>query len=109
MQVTLTPHGEELLRDQLARNAGSSPEEILERALEALAEQQPAGRRKTPAEASPAQRSVILSLARAHRLTAYDAAYLDLAQRAGLPLATLGGELRKAACATGTALVELEP
>ena len=31
MQVTLTPHGEELLRDQLARNAGSSPEEILER------------------------------------------------------------------------------
>lgn len=54
MQVTLTPHGEELLKDQLARQAGSSPEQILERALEKLAEQAPpaaAERRKTPAEA----------------------------------------------------------
>jgi hypothetical protein len=54
MQVTLTPHGEELLKDQLAHNAGSSPAEILERALEKLAEQtppQPAERKKTPAEA----------------------------------------------------------
>ena len=51
MQVTLTPHGEELLKDQLARNAGSSPEEIFERALETLAGQQPAERKKTPAEA----------------------------------------------------------
>ena len=52
MQVTLPPHGEELLKDQLARNAGSSPEEVVERALEKLAEQQPqAERKKTPAEA----------------------------------------------------------
>ncbi len=51
MQVTLTPHGEELLRAQLARHAGSSPEQILERALEKLAEEQAAESRKTPAEA----------------------------------------------------------
>jgi hypothetical protein len=53
MEVTLSPHGEQLLNDQLARNAGSSPQEILERALEKLAEQQhPAPeRKKTPAEA----------------------------------------------------------
>jgi len=51
MQVTLTPHGEELLKDQLARHAGSSAEEILERALETLAEQQPPERKRTPAEA----------------------------------------------------------
>jgi hypothetical protein len=34
MQITLTPHGEELLKQQLERSAGSSPEEIVERALE---------------------------------------------------------------------------
>jgi hypothetical protein len=53
MQVTLTPHGEELLKAQLARSAGNSPEEILERALESLAEQPAIAvkREKTPAEA----------------------------------------------------------
>ena len=33
MQVTLTAHAEELLREALARNPGRSPEEILEQAL----------------------------------------------------------------------------
>lgn len=51
----------------------------------------------------------ILPLARAHRLTAYDAAYLELAIRDGLPLATLDGDLRKAAVAAGATLVELYP
>ncbi len=51
MQVTLTPHGEELLKAELARNTGSSPEEILERALEKLVEQAPPERKRTPAEA----------------------------------------------------------
>jgi hypothetical protein len=51
MQVTLTPHGEELLRAQLAHDATRSPAEILERALEKLVEQAPAERKKTPAEA----------------------------------------------------------
>lgn len=38
-----------------------------------------------------------LRLAEAYRLTAYDAAYLELAQRLALPLATLDAELRVAA------------
>ena len=39
MQVTLTPQAEELLRDAMARNPGSTAGEILEQAL--------AGRRKS--------------------------------------------------------------
>jgi len=39
----------------------------------------------------------ILRLAEGHRLTLYDAAYLELAQRRALPLATLDAELRTAA------------
>jgi predicted nucleic acid-binding protein len=39
----------------------------------------------------------ILPLCRAHHLTSYDAMYLELAIRRGLPLATLDGPLRKAA------------
>jgi predicted nucleic acid-binding protein len=38
-----------------------------------------------------------LHLAVRHRLTTYDAAYLELAQRRGIPLATLDSELRTAA------------
>jgi predicted nucleic acid-binding protein len=40
--------------------------------------------------------SAILALARTLGLTAYDAAYLELAQRQELPLATLDGKLREA-------------
>jgi predicted nucleic acid-binding protein len=39
----------------------------------------------------------ILSLARDYRLSTYDASYLDLAMRLGLPLATQDKELRAAA------------
>lgn len=46
-----------------------------------------------------------LRLADAHDLTVYDAAYLELAQRRALPLATLDGQLRAAARASGVALV----
>jgi predicted nucleic acid-binding protein len=49
----------------------------------------------------------VIHVATKHNLTIYDAAYLELAQRAGLPLATLDGDLRKAARAQGTALVEV--
>lgn len=51
MQVTLTPHGEELLEAALARGVGRSPEEVVERALETIAGKQPPERKKTPAEA----------------------------------------------------------
>lgn len=39
----------------------------------------------------------LLPLCRAHRLTSYDAAYVDLAIRRRLPLATLDDDLRKTA------------
>jgi len=39
----------------------------------------------------------ILNLARAHDLSSYDASYLDLAMKKGLPLATLDKKMRKAA------------
>jgi predicted nucleic acid-binding protein len=45
-----------------------------------------------------------LSLARAHNLSAYDAAYLELAMRRGLPLATLDDKLKAAAAAVGVSL-----
>jgi predicted nucleic acid-binding protein len=48
----------------------------------------------------------LLMLARRHRLTVYDASYLELAQRLGLPLATLDRELRSAAGACGVPLLE---
>lgn len=44
-------------------------------------------------------------LASQHRLTAYDAAYLDLARRLSLPLATLDDDLRKAARAEGISVL----
>lgn len=47
----------------------------------------------------------VLALARAHRLSAYDAAYLELAIREGLPLATRDAALRSAAADVGVALV----
>ena len=47
----------------------------------------------------------VLTLARRHRLTVYDAAYLDLALRESLPLATLDKELATAARAEGVALI----
>lgn len=48
----------------------------------------------------------ILLLARKERLTEYDAAYIELAFRESLPLATLDGQLRRAARSAGVALVK---
>jgi predicted nucleic acid-binding protein len=45
----------------------------------------------------------LLPLCRAHSLTSYDAAYLDLALRRRLPLATLDHQLRAAAKKLGVA------
>jgi len=45
-----------------------------------------------------------LSLAREHGLSVYDAAYLELAMRRGLPLATLDDKLKTAAEAVGVPL-----
>lgn len=46
----------------------------------------------------------ILNLGRSRGLFAYDAAYLELAMRRGLPLATLDGKLKAAAAAVGVPL-----
>ncbi|MDR0275030.1 MAG: type II toxin-antitoxin system VapC family toxin [Burkholderiaceae bacterium] len=49
--------------------------------------------------------SVTHQLAERHRLTLYDASYLELAQRLDLPLATLDADLRNAASALGVPLL----
>lgn len=48
--------------------------------------------------------SEVLRLGRAHRLSAYDAAYLELALRRNLPLATLDEGLQAAAGAAGVSV-----
>ena len=49
-----------------------------------------------------------MTLVRRHRLTVYDTAYLELAQRQALPLATLDGELVRAAQAEQVVLIGAE-
>jgi predicted nucleic acid-binding protein len=46
-----------------------------------------------------------MALARNHHLAAYDATYLELAKRYGLPLATLDQALRKAAPEAGVSIL----
>ena len=48
-----------------------------------------------------------LNLARGHNLTAYDAAYLELAIRLGLPLATIDAKLKVAAENVGVTLFDV--
>jgi predicted nucleic acid-binding protein len=48
----------------------------------------------------------VLPLARATQLSAYDAAYVDLALRTGFPLATADDFLAQAALAAGAAVLE---
>ena len=52
--------------------------------------------------------STTLHLAERFGLTVYDAAYLELARRRGLPLATLDKDIRRAAAALGVGLLGLE-
>jgi predicted nucleic acid-binding protein len=53
---------------------------------------------------APAETSV-LSLARSHRLTVYNSAYLELASRRDIPLATLDKQLAAAAKSEGVRLI----
>lgn len=48
----------------------------------------------------------VQSLSRDHGLTAYDAAYLDLAHSSGIPLATLDTDLIRACAKAGVELVK---
>lgn len=52
---------------------------------------------------------IVLALMRRHRLTAYDATYLELALRLGLPLATKDRELLAAAPTAGVPLFKVVP
>lgn len=56
-------------------------------------------------ESAPPRILTLLSLADQFSLTAYDAAYLDLAIRLSLPLATLDDDLAKAARKAGISLL----
>jgi predicted nucleic acid-binding protein len=47
-------------------------------------------------------------LGRSHGLSAYDAAYLELAVRHGIPIATLDADLRGAAEAEGVGILAVE-
>lgn len=59
----------------------------------------------TVEETTPARAwSEVLPLARARGLSAYDAAYLEMALRLGLPLATLDKKLKAAAATLGVPL-----
>lgn len=55
---------------------------------------------------TPSAWDAVICVATEHQLTVYDAAYLELAQRAGLPLASPDGHSRKAATAASVVLVE---
>jgi predicted nucleic acid-binding protein len=61
-------------------------------------------RLRVTVDRSPDEASV-LTLARKHRLTVYDASYLELAQREALPLATLDADLIRAARAENLLLI----
>jgi predicted nucleic acid-binding protein len=116
-----TPKTDEL-RDRVAREAALVPTHWL---LEVINVLQVAERRKrlTPAKSAEFLRLLggfdvqvadqlsigaadgLLTLCRTHGLTAYDALYLDLAVREGLPLGSLDVDLRKAAVKVGVTLL----
>jgi predicted nucleic acid-binding protein len=60
---------------------------------------------ETDSETNTQAWSATLRLAETQELTLYDAAYLELAQRRRLPLATLDRELRRAADKVGVAVL----
>jgi predicted nucleic acid-binding protein len=60
----------------------------------------------TDHEAARRALSTILDLARSNHLTSYDATYLELARRRGLPLVSRDRDLRAAAKRAGVALID---
>lgn len=57
------------------------------------------------ARTSQASMRDVLAIAARHRLTSYDAAYLELCMREALPLATLDRDLLAASTAVGVAIL----
>ena len=60
---------------------------------------------ETETALDPLQARTVLALGEKHHLTVYDAVYLELAHRRQLPLASLDGDLRRAAQIEGVALL----
>ncbi len=60
---------------------------------------------ETDRHGTDAALSAILPLARSHRLTIYDALYLELAERRGMPLATFDTKLAVAARSVGIEVI----
>lgn len=60
---------------------------------------------ETDSETPASRRRDVWTLARRHGLTSYDAAYLELAIRAGLPLATRDQALARAATECGVSVL----
>jgi predicted nucleic acid-binding protein len=58
---------------------------------------------------TPSQAKAVLALCEEHGLTVYDAAYLELAKRSGLALATQDSDLLKAAKLEGVSLIVQHP
>ena len=56
--IHLTAHGEELLKEQLSRGSYRSPEEVIESALETLAQKQ-----LTPSPIGPSKKSPVEAVA----------------------------------------------
>lgn len=54
---------------------------------------------------APSTWDAVIRVATEYQLTVYDATYLELAKRTSLPLASLDGDLRKAALAAGIILL----
>jgi hypothetical protein len=58
------------------------------------------------AASRPCALGALIRVATEYQLTIYDAAYLELAERIGAPLASLDSDLQKAALAAGVVLLE---
>ncbi|TKT80943.1 type II toxin-antitoxin system VapC family toxin [Aquamicrobium sp. LC103] len=78
----------------VAERRGRMTSETTRTALEILA-------RHSISEDTDVEDQQLLDVARRHSLTIYDAAYLELAQRTGFPLATLDRRLASAVQAAG--------
>lgn len=94
--------------DDFAARFGSEAE-LGRRALQALGLEEHRGGRIVDEPPSLAWSERVLKLMRVHRLTAYDATYLELAQRRALPLATKDRDLLVAAPAVGVPVFTAVP
>lgn len=83
----------------LARRTGRLDDEELARSLHTL------GAMGCERDTQPADIPLLIATANAHGLTAYDASYLSLAVRRGVPLATVDRALMRAAAECGVPLV----